>query len=198
MREALQHLELPQCFACRGYSIFTFFTSVCQTRVPGEHPGGFCTTGFLHIHRLSLTEILTTRLILHFPRDVRTYFWPASDIHILDFWQPPTKLPYWHLWRQVAPAVSGSNAALHCSNDITGNISVIKLVSSQQSSLDPSCVCTSPCNNIHLAVGELCRRYWDARKTVISHPAAAATATAPRRDDPGNTTVCQYVWLHGD
>ncbi len=48
-------------------TVFSPFTSICQMCIPDKHPGGLCTTGFLHTNWLSLTEILTAQLILHFP-----------------------------------------------------------------------------------------------------------------------------------
>ena len=62
----VQPLDIPQQYSSRGYG-FLALSSICQMHIPEEHPGGLCTTGFLHTDWLSLTEILTAWLILHFP-----------------------------------------------------------------------------------------------------------------------------------
>lgn len=79
-----------------GDTVFSPFTSICQMHIPEEHPGGFCTTGFLHTDWLSLTEILTARLILHFPlMSGLISGWPLTHTYwILQPWKMPF---YWHL-----------------------------------------------------------------------------------------------------
>ncbi len=80
-----------------GDTVFSPFTSICQMHIPEEHPGGFCTTGFLHTDWLSLTEILTARLILHFPLMSELISgWPLT--HTYWILQPWKMSFYWHLW----------------------------------------------------------------------------------------------------